>query len=182
MTNMKFNLSTNVIFSIAIISCSACLSAESKWEKKTIEDKFTQKKTTYALIDSNETQPVGITAQPVDAHLIIFKPNGKKNYPAKIRFSENSIPLVFMGGGGPECPAGPCVVQVKFDGGSILEYEFYKVDYSKPQHEIFCCFEGGRNDFSAIATRSKKIEIRVNFYQRGYGDFSFSPNSALNWD
>lgn len=153
-----------------------------EWDKRISEDKFANTKYEYATLRSVNEPKVDVFANPVYAYLNLFKPVAKEKNFASIRFKESSHPIVFETNGYTECSVGPCVVKVKFDDGKILEYEFYRNVSSAPLNIIYCCLSGGRSDFVSQAMKAHKIEIRVNFYQRGYGDFTFTPNSQLDWN
>lgn len=161
---------------------SASELAKTQWNKKTSEDDFTKAKTDYASIRSSNEPNVDVFGNPVYAYLNLFKPESKKKNFASIRFKESAHPIVFDTKAYSECSVGPCKVQVKFDDGKILDYEFYRNGSSTPLNVIYCCLSGGRNDFVAQAMKARKIEVRVNFYQRGYGDFKFEPTSLLEWN
>ena len=146
------------------------------WKYKETVDNFSGEVSTYTKLDSTNKQSVGLYKDYISATLIAFdtKDKSENKFQGYIQFSNTTMPHLFS----PydeRCIYGNCTMEVKFDGGPIVNYELFEVKSDSSYGMI-------RNaNFFKKAFNARKIEIRIHFYQRGTGTFNFQNDSNFNF-
>lgn len=173
-----------IIF-LLLLGFSILLVAKDGWNEKTSFDSFTNKKSTYAVIQSDNKQNVGALNKPVSVDLVVWKNNPKEE-----NFSNGSLNI--MGYAMPlalnrnlYCVEDyGCKLEAKFDNDDKI-FEFETFELSKTNNTISLALSQSLNygsiDFFDKALYSNKIQIRLNFYQKGKGTFSFTNSTKFNW-
>lgn len=150
-----------------------------QWKYVKQVDKFTGENESYVKIKSKNSQPVGNASQPVTVDLIVFESVANDSFKAALMFSQNSFPVSNSYRGNYCAGSYTCQAMIKIDEGEIIQIPIV---------------DSGRGDKAFVLMRiqdeekiknlleAKKIEMRVEFYNRGEGFFVFNSNgkNALN--
>lgn len=146
------------------------------WKEVVYTDKFTNKNNVTAQLVSENSQQVGIGSASIKAELIAFKNPGPQEAAGKIWFSDSAMPLGLTHDYG-RCYSRTCVVLVKYDDGPIVSYPVFEPPHDSYRAQLIV----NSKDFFVKAFKANKIEIRVDFYKAGTGDFIFVGDKSFTW-
>lgn len=152
--------------------------AHKGWVEKSSIDSFTKEDTSVALLDSENSAPVGVSGKSIRPTLVAFRnDSGDPRVAAgKIWFGAGAMPLGRTHGYG-DCYSEVCYILAKFDDGNAIKYDVYEPSAGDDRGVLII----NSKDLFQRAFKAKKIEIRVRFYQEGNGDFTFINPEPFSW-
>lgn len=171
---MLFTQKIHALSLFLILTFSAHANAD--WILHRSIDSFTKSDRSTAWLESKNSQRVGIRGKATTAILVAFKNPGQGVAAGKIWFGEGVMPIGFDHSSGT-CYFESCLMLVKFDGKEIMEYDVYQSAMGSSSGQLII----NSHEFFEQAFLAKIIEIRLNFYQQGNGDFIFTSKKEFSW-
>jgi ribosomal protein L31 len=142
------------------------------WVINTVVDDFSKKDRTYAELESINEQSVAMLGGATKASIILYKSHPNQS---KIYFNKASQPIAESSYG--SC-IGNCFAQVRFDNGDIQRFRLYEGDVSNNNHGAYI----DNKKFTDQVKVARKIQIRIDFFSQGSGDFLFESENPVNWN
>lgn len=168
-------MTSNIINIYVIALLFIASSASADWRIETISDSFTKEKNRIALIDSVNSKSNILKARKIKATLIAYENPAPGKAAGILHFNEG-VPLG-LSFKWAECYSRTCIIRVRFDDGDIKDYPVFEPSGSDNRNKLII---NQGSDFYEFAQKSKKIEIRVDFYDYGNIDFMFTSNGKFN--
>lgn len=150
-----------------------------QWQYIKQVDKFTGENESYVRLRSKNSQLVGANSQSTNAEIVVFDSNKTDTFKAALMFAQHAVPVSFSYRGNYCTGSYECQALLKIDNGEPIQVPL--VDSGKGDR-AFVYLRIPSEDFLKNILEAKKIEMRIEFYNKGNGNFVFTSDgkNALN--
>lgn len=155
----------NVLSTLLLMSITASASA---WTYQTDVDKMTNKKTSYALVQSTNSLALAFPYQGRNLGQLTVRQHPQ--YGLDVFFSVDKGQLMCSSYSG-------CDVMVKFDDGKPIRFS----GTEPADNSSETIFLNSEKRFIDAAKKAKKILVQVQFYQQGNHVLEFDVPASLVW-